>query len=130
MNDIELGQITGLAHRLDLKYASKTVTCAVMLRQMKNGLGLAESHPDFCVLARIAGRIYDLMPGIDEPRYSLHDYADGIANARTAVEPEKLLRLDDEAFIAAMVWLATDKRETYEERDHAQEPLEPDIYRS
>ena len=44
------------------------------------------------------------------------------------MDPEKLLAVPDDVFDAAMVWLATDKRETYEGREHMQEDLGTDIW--
>lgn len=128
MNSVELSQVKALASKLNTEPSAKTLECTCMLRQMAQETGTTSDGPDYEGLARIAGRIYEAMAGVDEPRFSLHDYADGIANARRSVDPAKLLKLDDEGFIAAVIWLAADKRETYEDREHMQEPLELDIY--
>lgn len=79
-------------------------------------------------VARVCARIVDEMPLVDEPEFSMHDYADALANANQAVSFAKLLALDGEAFPAAMIWLATDKRETYCGQGHAQGPLELDVF--
>lgn len=128
MNDIELRQVTDLARKLDTVYGSRTVQCADMLRTMAQATGTGEGDKDYEAYARVAGRICDMMMRLDEPRFSLHDYADAVGNARRAVDPEKLLDLDGGTFDAAMIWLATDKRETYEDREHMQEDLEADIW--
>lgn len=128
MNYIQLGQVTGLAHKFNVKYQTDILNAAIKLYQMATDMGISENHPDYQILARLAHRIVTEMTNIDEPRYSMHDYADGIANARQTLNLQKLLDLDNESFAAAMIWLATDKRETYEGRDHMQEPLELDVY--
>ena len=129
MKPHEIGQVLGLATRLKSDYPASIRSIAGMLIQMEEAYDpenlTAETRK---TLARIGGRIYDLMPGVDEPKFSLHDYADAIANAQRNIDPSKMLNLDDESFIAAMLWLAEDKRESYEERDHVQEPLEIDVY--
>ena len=72
---------------------------------------------------RLALRIQAVMPGIDEPRFSMEDYADAVAHATVPVDVRKLVYLeDDEAFAKAMAWLAAYKRETYEDRVHEEEP--------
>ena len=126
MNDIETRQAIDLADDLRKKHASKILFCANALNQARPDRDMAGS--DEILAVRVFGRILEVMPGTDEPRFSMHDYVDGIANARKAVDFKKLLGLDDECFAAALVWLATDKRETYEGREHAQEPLDVDIY--
>lgn len=128
MNDIELKQVKDLAHRLDVKYASRTVQCAGMLRTMAQATGTGEDDKAYDAYARVADRVCGMMLRLDEPRFSMHDYADAVGNARRAVDPEKLLAVPDDVFDAAMVWLATDKRETYEDREHMQEDLEADIW--
>ena len=72
--------------------------------------------------------IVKTMAGFDETRFTAYDYMDGVINATGNVDVEKLLALDEEAFGVAMIWLATNKRETYENREHEQEPLELDIF--
>lgn len=80
--------------------------------------------------ARLAVRIHDEMPSVDEPRFSCYDYVDGIVHATYGeVDMDKLLALDDEEFAKSLVWLACYKRETYENRPHEQEPLEHDIWK-
>ena len=93
-------------------------------------LDLDETYADADqdLVARLAARIRSAMPGTGENRFSMLDYADGVANARRSVDIGKLMALDDDAFAAALIWLATDKRETYEDREHCQEDLEPDVY--
>ena len=66
---------------------------------------------------------------LDESRFTLYDYMDGVINATKTVDLEKLLSLNVEEFCAAVIWLAIDKRETYEDREHCQEPLEIDIFK-
>lgn len=122
MNDVEVRQTLDLARYLSTVPAGKTVACANMVRQLCEDE--AFSDEELHGMARLAGRIYEEMPVIDEPRYNMTDYADAVAHARVPVSVEKLLALDPEQFAAAMVWLATDKRETYEELEHCQEPLE------
>lgn len=126
MNDIETAQAIGLANDLQKKHASKILFCANALNQMRPDRELSGDEEKLAVSA--FGRIFTDMAGVDEPRFSLHDYVDGIGNARRAVDLEKLNALDDEAFAVAVIWLAADKRETYEDREHVQEPLEIDIY--
>lgn len=125
----EIGRCLTLASDLETRYPADLRAIACMLVQLEQNIGqdgmAAGARKDLC---RVAARIWDLMPSADEPRFSLHDYADAIANARNAVSPAKLLAVPDDEFVAAMIWLATDKRETYEEQEHAQEPLEIDIY--
>lgn len=75
-------------------------------------------------------RILDMLMFIDEPRYTLFDYVDAVIHATHAVSLDKLLALDGEQFPVALIWLATDKRETYEDVPHTQEPLELDIYKN
>lgn len=77
----------------------------------------------------LVSRIQEVMMSVDEPRYTILDYIDAIVYARNEVSEEKLLALDEEMFAVALIWLATDKRETYEDIPHTQEPLEVDIYR-
>ena len=127
MNNIEISQVKALDHEL-AACPSRTLQCACMLRTMAQGTGTPSDGPLYDAFARLAGRILDMLLSLDEPRYSTHDYADAVANARDPVSPEKLMALDDDAFAAAMVWLATDKRETYEEAGHAQAALELDIW--
>lgn len=126
MNDIETCQALDLADRLEKTHASKILFCANALLQMRPDREMTAGEEKLAV--GIAGRAFDLMPGTDEPRFCLHDYIDGIANARKNVDFRKLLGLSDEGFIEALVWLAADKRETYEDREHCQEPLALDIY--
>lgn len=126
MNDIETKQAIDLANHLEKTHASKILFCANALNQMRPDREMSGKEEPIAV--ETFGRIFDIMPGADEPRFSMHDYVDGIANARRNVDLEKLNALDDEAFAAAMIWLAADKRETYEDREHIQEPLELDIY--
>lgn len=128
MNDIEIGQVKRLAHELDTVHASRTVQCANMLRTMAQATGTGESDKAYEAYIRVADRVCGMMLRLDEPRFSMHDYADAVGNARRAVDPEKLLAVPDDVFDAAMVWLTTDKRETYEDREHMQEDLEADIW--
>lgn len=68
---------------------------------------------------RLADRIMNgLMMSTDEPRFSAYDYADGVVNANTTVSLDRLLDLDDPIFEEAMIWLAADKRATYENSEH------------
>ena len=76
---------------------------------------------------RLAMRIINMMAGCDDPRFSMYDYADAIANAARPVSIPTLLALGDGAFAESMAWLAGDKREAYEGREHVQDPLEYDI---
>lgn len=122
MNRITFERTRELARILTARYPSTVVDRAILARILSEG---DENNLD-CFI-ELAGRIYDDMTVIDEPRYSMYDYADAIVNARLALDLDKLLNLDRDGFIAAMIWLATDKRETYEGREHAQEPLEIDI---
>lgn len=123
MNRIVFERTRELAHSLMTRYPSAVVDQAILVRILsendENGLDDR--------FVELAGKIYTDMTVIDEPRYSLYDYADAIANARMALDLGKLLALDRDSFAAAMLWLATDKRETYEDLEHAQEPLEIDI---
>ena len=109
------------------RHPNQILEPALMLRQI-----VCDLEPDkgeYPILADLVNRIYNVMPHMDEPRYAMHDYADAIANANNAVDAGKLLGLEsDDDFAAAMIWLATDKRETYEDRGHSQEPLELDIF--
>lgn len=77
----------------------------------------------------LVSRMRDMMLSTDEPRYTILDYIDAVVYARNEVSEEKLLALDEEMFAVALIWLATDKRETYEDIPHTQEPLEVDIYK-
>lgn len=122
MNRTVFEQTKELAGILMTGYPNAVVDRAILARILSESGG-----DDLDRFVRLAGRIYADMPIIDEPRYSLYDYADAVANARTALDLDKLLALDRDGFAAAMIWLATDKRETYEDRAHAQEPLEVDI---
>lgn len=126
MNDIETKQAIDLANHLEKTHASKILFCANALNQMRPDRDLSPHEEALAV--KIFGRIFGIMAGIDEPRFSMHDYVDGIANARRTVDFSKLLSADDDAFAAAMVWLAADKRESYEDREHMQDALELDIY--
>ncbi len=126
MNDIETAQAVKLANDLQKKHASKILFCANALNQMRPDRTLTAREEALAIEA--FGRIFDVMPTVDEPRFSMHDYIDGIANARNTVDLAKLWALDDACFAVAMIWLAADKRETYEERRHVQDPLELDIY--
>lgn len=80
------------------------------------------------VAVLLCDRVLEEMPDSGESRFSMSDYVDAVANARRTVDWAKLLDLDREGFAAAMIWLATDKRETYSDEEHAQEPLELDVY--
>lgn len=128
MNDIEIAQVRRLAHELDTVHASHTVQCANMLLVMAHATGTGESDRAYEAYIRVADRVCGMMLRLDEPRFSMHDYADAVGNARRAVDPEKLLALDDGSFDEAMVWLAADRRETYEDRDHAQAGLVMNIW--
>lgn len=123
MNRIVFERTRELARSLMTRYPSAVVDQAILVRILsendENGLDDR--------FVELAGKIYADMTVIDEPRYSLYDYADAVANARMALDLGKLLALDRDSFVAAMLWLATDKRETYEDLEHAQEPLEIDI---
>lgn len=131
MTDHEIGQAMDLSTTLLSKAQQNhdNVELAIMAYHMCAELG----HPnmtagDMKQVIRTCGRILREMPMIDEPRFSMHDYSDAILNARSQVSMEKLLGLPDDEFAAAMVWLAADKRETYEGRGHLQKPLEVDVY--
>ena len=78
--------------------------------------------------AALSIRICNENPQDDDPRFSIDDYMDAVVHARRSVNLHKLLTLDVDDFAKAMGWLAQDKRETYEEREHNQEPLDIDIY--
>lgn len=131
MTDHEVGQAMDLTTDLLAKRAKDgdnfhiSVLSASMLAETGYGnMTVAEMKE----IVRLAGRIVHEMPSTDEPRFSMHDYADAIVNARSQVSYRKLLDLDDESFAAAMIWLAADKRETYSGEAHVQEPLELDVY--
>ena len=134
LTDNEIGQAMDLATDLLTKasrgrYGSDRVALGIMTYEMCSELGYPNmTAGDMKQVIRTCGRILQEMPMIDEPRFSMHDYADAILNARSQVSMEKLLGLPDDEFAAAMVWLAADKRETYEGRGHLQEPLEVDVY--
>jgi len=126
--DARLDTVMSLAMELDAKAKQYPAdfTPACMMRQIMSDNDLFGDEATMPRdIARICIRAASLMPGMDEPRYSMHDYADAIAHARIDLVPDKLLALDDESFAAAMIWLATDKRETYEGREHCQEPAGP-----
>lgn len=128
MNDIEMNHVKQLAHDFATKHSARVLSCACMLHTIASDTGVQEGSPEYDAYARLAGRIEAEMPAMDEPRFSLHDYADAIANARQAVDPEKLLALGPDPFAESITWLATDKRETYAGRGHAQPPLRHDIF--
>lgn len=128
MNDNELKQIRSLAHDIGTKYPERVVCCAVMLRIMAEATGTDESDAAYDSYAKIAGRIEAEMHLVDESRFTMYDYADGIANAARAVDPEKLLAMDRDGFAESLIWLACYKRETYEDRPHTQPPLAHDIF--
>lgn len=104
----------------------RTLDCASMTRQLCD-TDPAPDNSGLEALARLAARIYDLMTVTDEPRYTLYDYADAVVHACDPVDISKLMSLDDEAFIAAMIWLATDRRKAYSDMPHQQPPLDIDI---
>lgn len=128
MNDIELCKIKQLANDFRTKYPARILACAHMLHAIVSSTGTPEGDPLYDSYARLAGRIETEMTVIDEPRFTMYDYADAIANATKAVDPEKLISLGQEDFARAMIWLAADKRETYEGKDHAQPAMPYDIY--
>ena len=72
--------------------------------------------------------IVKAMAAFGESRFTAYDYMDAVINSTRTVDIEKLLELDEESFGVALTWLATDKRETYEDREHEQEPLELDVF--
>lgn len=125
MNDVEIKQTLDLAKYLSTGPQAKTVACANIVMQLCEDECFGDR--ELRDRARLAGRIYEEMTAVDEPRYNMTDYADAVVHARAPVSVGKLLALDAEKFAAAIVWLATDKRETYEDREHCQEPLEFDI---
>lgn len=77
---------------------------------------------------RLAIRVEKEMSVADETRFTMYDYMDGVVNARRNVDVGKLLKLGPGDFAEAMAWLAADKRETYEDREHVQPELELDVY--
>ena len=87
----------------------------------------APSCMKHCV--RLAMRILSVMPGQDEPRFSMYDYADAVANAARTVSVRKLVYLDgDQAFADVMIRLAELKRETYSEQEHMLPEPDADIW--
>lgn len=122
MNRTTFERTRELARDLMTKYPSAVVDQAILARLLSEG-----NEDDLDRFVKLAGKIYADMAVIDEPRYSLYDYADAVVNARIVLDLDKLLALDRDSFTAAMIWLATDRRETYEDLEHAQEPLEIDI---
>lgn len=128
MNDQERTAIIELANTLSHDHDPRIVACANMLLQYRQAYPVISSSERNDAI-QTAGMIYDIMADVDEPRFSMHDYMDAVANAAQAVDLEKLNALDSQAFAAAMIWLATYKRETYEDQAHIQGPLELDIWR-
>lgn len=131
-SDAHIGAVIDLAVQLAAKAKKNPddFTTAYMVFQIMSDNDLFDDEPfasQVKDVARICVRAAALMPGIDEPRYSMYDYADALAHARSDLNVDKLLSLDDESFAAAMIWLATDKRETYEGLEHCQEPPEPNL---
>ena len=109
----------------------KDIAMLTLLALSDNGMLAKNSTPTVHEIHNhiaLAICLIKTMPGIDESRYTMYDYMDAVINANQTVDIEKLLSLDEDYFAAAMIWLATNKRETYESREHAQEPLELDIF--
>lgn len=131
--DHRIGQILALSDEFAAKasaYAKDNVfNAALLAHQILSQIDTDDmSAADVKDVARVCARITDEMPLVDEPEFSMNDYADALANANQAVSFSKLLALDDESFPVAMIWLATDKRETYCGQGHAQGPLEVDVF--
>jgi len=133
-NDHQLGQVTSLATDL-MAMSSKHAKNGIFHAALRTYQILSEwgtdgmTVADLKTIAKVCGRIVNEMPNVDEPRFNMTDYADAIANANQPVDLDKLLSLDDDTFAAAMIWLATDKRETYYGEGHSQEPTEIDIFK-
>lgn len=121
MKKIDTAAVREQARELYADNAREITACAVLLGILAEDTDFDD--PSVPILADLAVRIYNEMPLIDEPRYTLHDYADAVTHANAPLDPAKLLALEPESFAMAMIWLATDKRETYEGRAHDQEPL-------
>lgn len=73
-------------------------------------------------VALVARRVATEMTTVDEPRFSVHDYADAVVNANPAVDVVRLAQLSLDDLAASLTYLAENKRETYEGRPHAAVP--------
>lgn len=102
---------------------------AILASQLINIIGKPDMTAAQCKnCCYLAMRIDDEAPFWGESRFCQYDYIDAVANSIRNVNIEKLLNLDFDSFAVAMIWLAQDKRETYSEQPHEQEPLELDIW--
>lgn len=58
-------------------------------------------------------KIQDTMLTQDEPRFTIEDYTDAIANTTETIDIDKLLKLSQDDFATAIIGFAEKKRETY-----------------
>lgn len=126
----DISNARSLAFKLLTGYGSDVRATAFMIAQMyESGRPLdIWQGSDAPKKAQVAARICGIIADYDDPRYSHSDYVDAMTGSRRLIDYAKLLVLSDDDFMAAISWLAADKRESYEDRPHVQAPLGLDIY--
>ena len=125
----EAVKATGEAMNLskEPKAQSAALLAAQAIAMMEAGTdGVTVENMQDCIALALC--VNELMPEIDEPRYSMYDYVDAVINAAWPVNVSALLNLGSEDFQKSLVWLARYKRETYEAHPHVGEPLDVDIF--